>query len=89
MKLTIEKVIIPLLPFYIFTMMCEMSAAGKLSVVLGSGVKIIGTGVALSLCYLVLQYLIAGSLSGKIRSSVCGTSFRLILRAFPFVPARR
>lgn len=64
-KLTIEKVIIPLLPFYIFTMMCEMSAAGKLSVVLGSGVKIIGTGVALSICYLVLQYLIAGALSGK------------------------
>ena len=64
-KLTIEKAIIPFLPFYIFTMMCEMSAAGKLSVVLGSGVKIIGTGVVLSICYLFLQYLIAGAITGK------------------------
>ena len=38
-KLTIEKVIIPLLPFYILTMMCEMSASGKLAAVMGSGVK--------------------------------------------------
>lgn len=64
-KLTIEKVIIPLLPFYIFTMMCEMSASGKLAAVMGSGVKVIGTGVALSICYLVLQYIIAGAVAGK------------------------
>ncbi len=64
-KLTIEKAIIPFLPFYIFTMMCEMSASGKLSVVMGSGVKIIATGVALSICYLVLQYLIAGAVARK------------------------
>ena len=38
-KLTIEKVIIPLLPFYIFTMMCEMSASGKLAAVMGSDRK--------------------------------------------------
>ncbi len=64
-KLTIEKAVIPFLPFYIFTMMCEMSASGKLSVVMGSGVKIIATGVALSICYLVLQYLIAGAIARK------------------------
>lgn len=64
-KLTIEKAIIPFLPFYIFTMMCEMSASGKLGTVLGSGVKIIATGVVLSICYLVLQYIIAGLISGK------------------------
>lgn len=64
-KLTIEKAVIPFLPFYIFTMMCEMSASGKLSVVMGSGVKIIATGVALSICYLVLQYLIAGAVARK------------------------
>ncbi len=64
-KLTIEKAVIPFLPFYIFTMMCEMSASGKLSVVMGSGVKIIATGVVLSICYLVLQYLIAGAVAGK------------------------
>lgn len=64
-KLTIEKAIIPLLPVYIFTMMCEMSARGQLAIVMGSGVKIIATGVALSICYLVLQYIIAGIVSKK------------------------
>ena len=64
-KMTIEKAIIPLMPFYIFTMMCEMSAAGKLAVVVGSGALVIGTGVLLSILYLVVQYLIAGAIAGK------------------------
>ena len=64
-KLTIERAIIPLLPLYIFTMMCDMSATGKLATVMGSGVKIIGTGVALSICYLILQFIIAGAISRK------------------------
>lgn len=64
-KLTIEKAIIPFLPFYIFTMMCEMSASGKLGAVMGSGVKVIATGVVLSICYLVIQYLIAGAIARK------------------------
>ena len=64
-KLTIERAIIPLLPLYIFTMMCDMSATGKLSAVMGAGVKVIATGVALSICYLVLQFLIAGAISRK------------------------
>lgn len=64
-KLTIENAIIPFLPFYIFTMMCEMSASGKLGTVMGSGVKIIATGVVLSICYLVIQYIIAGLIAGK------------------------
>ena len=64
-KLTIEKAIIPLLPWYIFTMICEMSAKGVISVVLGSGAKIILTGVALTLIWLVIQYCIAGAIAGK------------------------
>lgn len=64
-KLTIEKVIIPLLPWYILTMICEMSARGVLSVVLGSGAKIILTGIVLTLVYLVIQYCIAGAIAGK------------------------
>ena len=64
-KLTIERVIIPLLPWYIFTMMCEMSYKGQLAIVIGSGVKIILTGVALSIVYLIIQYCIACSISGK------------------------
>ena len=64
-KLTIEKAIIPLLPFYIFTMMCEMSAAGKLAAVMGTGVKVILTGVVVSILYLIIQYVVAGAVAGK------------------------
>ena len=64
-KLTIERAIIPLLPFYIFTMICEMSAAGHLSTVMGTGIKVIATGVILSICYLIIQYIIAGLIAKK------------------------
>lgn len=64
-KLTIENAIIPLLPFYIFTMICEMSASGLLATVMGTGVKVIVTGVVLSICYLILQYAIACSIAHK------------------------
>ncbi len=64
-KMTIEKAIIPLMPLYILTMMCEMSASGKMAVVMGSGVKVIATGVVLSILYLVVQYVIAGAIAGK------------------------
>lgn len=64
-KLTIEKVIIPLLPWYIFSMICEMSAKGVIAVILGSGFKIILTGIVLSIIYLIIQYCIAGAVAGK------------------------
>ena len=64
-KITIESAIIPFLPIYIFTMMCEMSAAGHLSTVMGTGIKVIATGVILSICYLILQYIIAAGLIAK------------------------
>lgn len=64
-KWFIESAIIPLLPIYIFTMICEMSAKGVIDVVLGTGAKVIGTGVVLSILYLILQYLIAGLISRK------------------------
>lgn len=64
-KLTINKGIIPFLPFYIFTMMCEMSASGKLAAVMGAGVKVIATGVGISICYLILQYAIACAIARK------------------------
>lgn len=64
-KLTIEKVIIPGLPIYIFTMICEMSARGVINVVLGTGFKVILTGVLLSIIYLVIQYCVAGLIARK------------------------
>ena len=64
-KLTIENVIIPFLPIYIFTMICEMSAKGVIDVVLGTGFKVILTGVVLSILYLIVQYCIAGIIARK------------------------
>lgn len=64
-RLTIEKVIIPLLPWYIFTMICEMGARGVVAVVLGSGFKIILTGIVLSICYLVVQYCVACAIAHR------------------------
>ena len=64
-KITIESVIIPLLPIYIFTMICEMSAKGVIDVVLGTGFKVILTGVVLSILYLIVQYCIAGIIAHK------------------------
>jgi len=58
-------VIIPLLPWYIFSMICEMSAKGVIAVVLGSGAKIILTGVVLSVLFLVVQYVVACAIARK------------------------
>lgn len=64
-KLTIERAVIPLLPVYIFTMICEMSAGGQLGLIMGTGVKVILTGIGISIAYLFIQYIIAGVLSRR------------------------
>lgn len=64
-KLTIENAIIPALPVYIFTMICEMSAGGKLGLIMGTGLKVIATGIAISIVFLVIQYTVAGIVTRK------------------------
>ena len=64
-KLTIEKAVIPLLPVYIFSMILEMSAAGKVGALMGAFVKVIGTGVALSVLFLIVEYSLAGLVARK------------------------
>ena len=59
-KLTIVKVIIPGLPVYIMTMICEMTASGKIGAMAGTMFKVIGTGWTLTLVFLVLLYALAG-----------------------------
>ena len=56
---------IPLLPVYIFSMILEMSAAGKVGALMGAFVKVIGTGVALSILFLVVEYSLAGLVARK------------------------
>ncbi len=64
-KLTIMKVIIPGLPIYIMTMICEMTASGKIGAMAGTMFKVIGTGWALTIVYLVLLYAVACSFAGR------------------------
>ena len=64
-KLTIMKVIIPGLPVYILTMICEMTASGKIGAMAGTMVKVIGTGWALTIVFLVLLYTLAGLIARR------------------------
>lgn len=64
-KLTILRVIIPGLPIYIATMFAEMTASGKFSVLAGTMCKVIGTGWALTICFLFVVYTIAGIIVRK------------------------
>ena len=59
-KLTIMKVIIPGLPIYILTMICEMTATGKIDTMAGTMFKVIGTGWGLTIVFLLLLYSLAG-----------------------------
>lgn len=63
--LTIQKVIIPGLPVYIMTMICEMTASGKIAAMAVTMFKVIGTGWALTIVFLVLLYTAVGSVAGK------------------------
>jgi Na+/H+-dicarboxylate symporter len=64
-KLTIVKAVIPVLPFYIMTMVCGMVAGGRAMEMMRVLLTVIGTGVVLTLIYLVAFYVIAGSIAGK------------------------
>ena len=64
-KLTIMKVIIPGLPVYIMTMICEMTASGKIGAMAGTMFKVIGTGWALTVVFLVLLYSVACALATR------------------------
>ena len=64
-KLAITKVVIPGLPVYIMTMICEMTASGRFSACAGTMFKVIGTGWALTICFLFVIYTIAGLIARR------------------------
>ena len=64
-KLTIMRVIIPGLPVYILTMICELTASGKLVTMAGTLFKVIGTGWVLTVVFLVLLYTVACIIAGR------------------------
>ena len=64
-KMMIMYVVIPGLPIYILTMICEMTASGRIGTMAGTMVKVIGTGWALTVVFLVVLYAFAGLLAKR------------------------
>ena len=56
----IARAIVPLLPIYIFTVIADLAASGRLLVVGGSCLKIMGVALAVTLAVLLAQYAVAG-----------------------------
>lgn len=69
----IEKVIIPLLPLFIFGIFLDMTYSGKVFMILNVFVKIIGVIFALHVGLLIIQYLIAGIITKKNPFKLLGT----------------
>lgn len=63
--MTIESVIIPSLPLYIFGIFLDMTAAGEVFRVLMVFVKIIGVIFLLHIVWLIFLYVVAGLVSGR------------------------
>ncbi len=72
----IEKVVLPLLPIYIFGVFMKMTVAGEMKMVTQVYIKVIGVMVILFLVVLLFQYLIAGWVSHR-------NPFRLMKHMFP------
>jgi len=62
---TIEVALIPVLPFYIFSIFLNMSYSGQALRIISVFVAIIGVIFLMHIFLLVLQYCIAGALSGR------------------------
>lgn len=61
----IQKVIIPLLPVYIFGIFLEIGAEGRVGAVMGLFIKVIVVIFALHILLLIIQYCVAGAITRK------------------------
>ena len=57
--------VVPILPFYIFGMFLSLGMNGNLGDVLSAFAKVLILAVVMTLVYLVVQYIIAGAITGK------------------------
>lgn len=71
--LTIAKAFVPFLPAYVFAVMADLTASGKLSAVGGGAVKIMALAFATTTAVLVIQYIVAGAIARKNPFSALGT----------------
>jgi Na+/H+-dicarboxylate symporter len=65
MNFIIIKVIIPLLPFYIYGIFLEMTMAGQVAAVLGVFIKIIAVIFVITIIVLLIQFGTAGAAAGR------------------------
>ncbi|MCQ2345532.1 MAG: dicarboxylate/amino acid:cation symporter [Paludibacteraceae bacterium] len=61
----IERVVLPLLPIYIFGVFMKMTIAGEMAMITHAYLKVIGIMVIMFLVVLLLQYLIAAGISHR------------------------
>ncbi len=73
---TIKKVLIPLLPLFIFGVFLEMTAKGQVGDILGVFIKLILLIFVITITMLLIQFAIAGLVSGK-------NPFRLLVTMLP------
>ncbi|MBL1407125.1 dicarboxylate/amino acid:cation symporter [Sphingobacterium faecale] len=72
----IEKLIIPILPIFIFGIFLDMTYSGKVGMILDVFIKIIGVIFAMHILLLIIQFTIAGFISRK-------NPFRLLMTMMP------
>ena len=63
--LTLKHAFVPFLPAYILMVMADLTASGKLSAVGGTSVKIMAVALGTTTAVLVIQYVVAGAITGK------------------------
>lgn len=69
----IEKLLIPLLPIFIFGIFLDMTYSGKVMVIMHVFIKIIGVIFVMHVLFLLIQFIIAGSLVKKNPIKLLGT----------------
>ena len=72
----LNKVIVPFLPLYICGTFVDMTYSGKTFTILGILWKVFLVVIAMHLCYIFIQFLVAGTVSGK-------NPFKLIINQIP------
>ncbi|MBD1424276.1 dicarboxylate/amino acid:cation symporter [Sphingobacterium arenae] len=75
-SILIEKLIIPLLPLFIFGIFLDMTYSGKIAIIFNVFLKVIGVIFLMHIVWLLLQFIIAGAISGR-------NPFRLLKTMIP------
>ena len=75
-SLTIKSAVMPLLPVYILTVIADLTASGKLTIIGGGCLKIMVLAFAVTTSILIIQYVVAGLVTGR-------NPFRLLFNMFP------